>query len=331
MNRKFLFVVLCIFVVISGCSNQVAAGSVKTQQNQMNSHQNNSSEEKKSVFETVPNGFRVVTVGSGNPKTEINRGAPSTLVQFQDKFFLVDSGANTTSTLLKIGLPAEKITNMLFTHQHVDHNGDFWNFFIDGWQGPTGRRSLNLIGPQVQELYDITVNFFKEDLEYRASLGWPKDGLLTNVNIKDFTEDKYNFELDGVKITSIPVPHTVPTYAYRFDANGQSIVISGDLTYSENFSSFAKNADILVIDGMLTSDYTDVPEQARENLKNGLKKSHATTEELAKMAADSDVKKVVLTHIGLGKVDNKNISAVFADAGFKGEIIAAEDGLVINP
>lgn len=328
MNRKFIFFVLLLVIFISGCGqSQSTSADKKTQQNKSESTQTNTTK----VFETVPKGFRVVIVGSGNPKTEVGRGAPSTLVQYKDKYFLVDSGANTTSTLLRLGLPAEKITNMLFTHQHVDHNGDFWNFFIDGWQGPTGRRSLNLIGPQVQELYDTTVNFFRTDLEYRAGLGWPKDGILTNVNIKDFTENHYSFELDGVQISSIPVPHTVPTYAYRFDANGKSVVVSGDLTYSENFASFAKNAEILVFDGMLTSDFSFVPEQARESLKNGLKQSHATIEDLAKMAADSKVKKVVLTHIGLGNVDKEIISKVFLEAGFKGEIIAAEDGLVFNP
>jgi ribonuclease BN (tRNA processing enzyme) len=290
MTRKLLFFLLLMIMLISGCgTSESPSADKKPQQNKSGSSKTSSSKEKQSTFETVPEGFRVVIVGSGNPKTEIGRGAPSTLVQFKDKFFLVDSGANTTSTLLKIGLPAERITNMLFTHQHVDHNGDFWNFFIDGWQGPTGRRSLNLIGPQVQELYDTTVNFFKTDLEYRASLGWPKDGLLTNVNIRDFTEDKYSFELDGVKITSIPVPHTIPTYAYRFDAKGKSVVVSGDLTYTDKFAPFAKKADILVIDGMLTSDFSFVPEKGRENLKNSLKKSHASTEELAKMAADSRV------------------------------------------
>ncbi|WP_419954050.1 MBL fold metallo-hydrolase [Neobacillus niacini] len=320
MSRKLLLLVLLIVMVISGCGTKESADKKPSQNKNGNS-----------TFDTVPAGLQVVIVGSGNPKTEVGRGAPSTLVQYKDKFFLVDSGENTTSTLLKIGLPAEKITNMLFTHQHVDHNGGFWNFFIDGWQGPTGRRSLNLVGPQVQELYNTTVNFFKSDLEYRSSLGWPKDGIFTNVSIQDFTEDKYKFELDGVKISSIPVPHTVPTYAYRFDAKGQSVVVSGDLTYSEEFAKFAKNADILVIDGMLASDFSFVPEQARESLKNGLKQSHATLEDLAKMAADAKAKKVVLTHIGLGKVDIPSISKVFSAAGYKGEIIAAEDGLAINP
>ncbi|WP_141993292.1 hypothetical protein [Bacillus sp. B4EP4a] len=67
------------------------------------------------------------------------------------------TGDNTIRGLGKIGLTAERITNMLFTHQHVDHNGGFWDFFIGGWQGPTGSRSLNLIGPQFQELYDNSV------------------------------------------------------------------------------------------------------------------------------------------------------------------------------
>jgi phosphoribosyl 1,2-cyclic phosphodiesterase len=64
---------------------------------------------------------------------------------------------------------------------------------------------------------------------------------------------------------------------------------------------------------MLTSDFSFVPEKARENLKNGLKQSHATLEDLAKMAAKSKVKKVVLTHIGLGNVDvNSIICSLFS-------------------
>ncbi|WKA59130.1 YkuS family protein [Planococcus shenhongbingii] len=286
---------------------------------------------KTSAFATVPEGFRVVTVGSGNPLTEIGRNSPSTLVQFKDKYFLVDCGANTTSTLLELGLPAEKITNMLFTHQHVDHNGDFWTFFIDGWQGSDGRRALNLVGPQVQELYDTTVKFFKKDLEYRASLGTAKDGALTNVNITDFTEEHHSLELDGVKITAIPVPHTAPTYAYRFEAEGQSVVISGDLAYTDNLAPFAKGADILVLDGMMTGTFSALSEKAAKNLRDGLEGSHATTEELAKMAADAGAKKAVLTHIGLGGIDTEYVKKAFSDANFKGEIVPAEDGLVINP
>jgi hypothetical protein len=76
----------------------------------------------------------------------------------------------------------------------------------------------------------IALDFFKEDLEYRTkTVGFPSDGMVTKVNIREFTKDVESFDLDGVKITAIPVPHTVKTYAYRFEAGGQSVVVSGDM------------------------------------------------------------------------------------------------------
>ena len=42
--------------------------------------------------------------------------------------------------------------------------------------------------------------------------------------------------------------HTIATAAYRFDAGGRSIVVSGDLTYSALLSKLAKGADYLIID-----------------------------------------------------------------------------------
>ncbi|PMC39304.1 hypothetical protein CJ195_05070 [Bacillus sp. UMB0899] len=345
MKKNYLVIISFILVFAYGCSNASTSGSEGESANQgkvqqeenknktesSNDIENISEEKVKSVFEKVPEGFRVMTVGSGSPKFDIHRGGSSTLIQYKEKYFLVDSGPKTTYTLLENGLSTEKIKNMLFTHQHVDHNGDFWNFFIGGWGSATGRRSLNLIGPGVQELYDVTVDFFRTDIEYRSSIGFPTDGILSNVHIKNFTEDEYSFELDGVKIKAIPVPHSIETYAYRFEADGKSIVVSGDLTYTDVMGPFAKDADILVIDAMLISDFSDLPEVAREGMKNSLMKSHISSEEIAQVAADSGVKKLVLTHLGGGEVDMENIKSQYAKEGFKGEIILAEDGLIINP
>ena len=94
-------------------------------------------------------GFRVMTVGTGNPNFDVEHGGNSTLVQYQDAYFLVDCGAMAAYTLTRNGMPITKIENMLFTHQHNDHNADFWTLFVGGWGSPTGRRELNLIGPGV--------------------------------------------------------------------------------------------------------------------------------------------------------------------------------------
>jgi len=279
---------------------------------------------------TAPDGFKVTIIGSGNPKLDIKRGGPSTLVQYKDKYFLVDCGQWATRGLLAAGIEVTSIKNMLFTHQHADHNSDYWAFAQGGWGLPTGRRELNLIGPGVTRLHETTLEFFKTDLEYRTKMvGFPSDGMITNVNITEFTKETESLELDGVKITAIPVPHTITTYAYKFEADGHSVVVSGDMKYSENFVPFARNADILVIDGQMSCDFSDLPPPAVPMIKAGLSKSHITNEDIARVAKETAPKQMVLTHLA-GGMDFKGNVKLYQEAGYSGKVIQAQDGLVIE-
>lgn len=278
----------------------------------------------------VPEGFKVTIIGSGNPKLDIKRGGPSTLVQYKDKYFLVDCGQWATRGLLAVGIEVTSIKNMLFTHQHADHNSDYWAFAQGGWGMPTGRRVLNLAGPGVTTLHETTLDFFKTDLEYRTKLvGFPTDGMITNVNITEFTKETESFELDGVKITAIRVPHTITTYAYKFEAGGHSVVVSGDMKYSENFVPFAKNADILVIDGMMSCDFSDLPPPVAAKIKAALSKSHITNEDIARVANETVPKQMVLTHLA-GGMDFEGNATLYREAGYSGKVIQAYDGLVIE-
>lgn len=332
-NILTLLLVGLLSVSIIGCNNTANSGNTASNNSKSSKDVESAApvSENNEIFNVTPEGFRVVTVGTGNPKLSTSQGGASTLVQYKDKYFLVDCGFNSIATLMDLGLPCENITNMLFTHQHNDHNADFWTFFVGGWGSPTGRRSLNLVGPGVQKLYDLTTEFYTTDLEYRSSLpNYGKGGIYEDVNITDFTEDNYSIEIDGVKITSIPVPHTIETYAYRFEAGGESVVISGDLTYIDTFAEFAKDADILVMDGMLTSDFSDLPEEAREGMKKSLSKSHISSDEIGQIAAASNCKKLVMTHLSEGTPD-KTINETYKSLGYEGSIIFATDGMVIEP
>lgn len=72
MSSKILLFVLLIVMLISGCGqSQSVSIDKKSYQDKTDSAQTNTTK----VFETVPKGFRVVIVGSGNPKTEVGRGA----------------------------------------------------------------------------------------------------------------------------------------------------------------------------------------------------------------------------------------------------------------
>ena len=53
----------------------------------------------------------------------------------------------------------------------------------------------------------------------------------------------------GITVKTAAVNHSLETIAYRFEKDGKSVVLSGDLYYSESLVGLARNADILILDG----------------------------------------------------------------------------------
>lgn len=277
-------------------------------------------------------GFVVTVIGSGNPKLSPQRANPSMLVEYGQVQFLVDCGSGAVANLMKFGVEPGKIKNMLFTHHHADHDSDYWSFAIGGWGYPGGRRELTLVGPVgTNALHQATLDFYGKDLDYRTEIvGFPEEGIRKNVVIRELAEETESFDLDGVKITALRVPHTIETYAYRFDAGGQSVVISGDLTYSPSFAPFAKGADIIIFDGQMSGDFSDLPPEAAPKIMENLLKSHISNNEIAKVAADAAPAKFVLAHLS-GAMDLQANTKLYREAGYKGEVIEAVDGLRITP
>ncbi|MBS1272049.1 MAG: Ribonuclease BN [Candidatus Marinimicrobia bacterium] len=89
---------------------------------------------------------------------------------------------------------------------------------------------------------------------------------------------------------------------------------SGDTGYSEDFASFAKNADLLILESALP---------AGEDFEN-----HCTPSEAAKLAAFAEANATMLTHF-YPQVDVENIPAI-AQQFYHGELIIAEDGLTYS-
>jgi ribonuclease BN (tRNA processing enzyme) len=253
-----------------------------------------------------------------------DRTWPATLVQFQDKYFLVDCGGGATHGILKAGIIPSAVTNMLFTHHHADHNSDYTTFAIGGWNGPGGRRSMNVVGPpHTKILHETMLKLYEEDLAYRMNYGFPPEGLIKDVNIKEI-EGSQTFELDGVKITSAEGIHTMYNLAYRFEAGGQSVVVTGDTAYSENIVKLSQNADMLVIDahmaeGVFAKNVLSNPAQ-RANMRA----AHMSNEDIAMTASKANVKTVVLSHLPPLPIDEKATFQALRDAGFKGKIIIAK-------
>jgi ribonuclease BN (tRNA processing enzyme) len=278
--------------------------------------------------------FSAILIGTGCPEYNPKRSGPSTLIHHDGDYFLVDMGNGTQARLIEAGIALQDIETMMFTHHHLDHNEEYMPLAVLAWL--QGRRHANLVGPPgTKDLHDFLLRFYERDLNYRARLTQSSlDGMFTNISITELEGSK-ELELSGVRITTMEVPHTVYTLAYRFEADGYSIVVSGDLSYSDDLVRLARDADVLVMDsgGVIKKGRGSGHGRRRPPLlkiDGRAVRAHASLEEVATMAAKANVKKMALTHFTPGEVD---VEANLAEMGkiYTGEIIFGEDLMEVTP
>jgi ribonuclease BN (tRNA processing enzyme) len=279
--------------------------------------------------------FSVITLGTGSPIYNPKRSGPCTLVRYKDSYFLVDMGNGTQARLSEAGITIGNLSTLMFTHHHIDHDEEFLPLFIKVWLARGD--NVDIIGPAgTRELYDFTARYYQEDMAYRISRTGKEFTGNATMNVRELAGGD-RLELNGISIRTTQVTHTILTIAYRFEAEGKSLVISGDTSYSENLIELAKGADILVIDsgGIIMKEYPQPkqpapqPRRPAPATKENPVRAHSTLQEVATMAEKARVKRMVLTHFGTGEVD-KDATASAIKSIYQGEIIFAEDLMEIS-
>lgn len=274
--------------------------------------------------------FSVTIIGSGTPQYNPDRSSPSALVQYKGLKFLVDMGNGTREQLEKVGFTKRNSPDaLLITHHHIDHNEEFMPMVHQKFMMPG---EFLIAGPApIKEMTNYVAKFYSEDLNYRMrSKGQTFNETDINATIKELEGEK-SFTWRDVKISTIEVPHSIYTLAYRFDANGNSIVISGDLTYTPNLAKLAKGADVLLIDSQIIRKNANPNRQgnSRRKSSNQGTRAHASIDEAAKMAQEAGVKTMILTHLPNVNIDAAATKAKIAEQ-FKGKVIIGQDFLTVS-
>jgi ribonuclease BN (tRNA processing enzyme) len=281
-------------------------------------------------------------IGSGSPIYNENRASASVLISAGDSQILVDMGNGTQANLHKHGVDIKQLSGLFFTHHHLDHNEEFVPLLI---RSLLGRHNFNIIGPpNTVKLTEANIQLYTEDISYR--LGKTKRTLVDRqqaFDVKDIQGGE-SFNINGISVSTIKVPHTIHAIAYRFDYNGQSIVVTGDLTYSKTLSKLAKNADFMIIDsgGMVMIGGKKKRGSKNSNKARGTKRSggggnkkrtrtkaHLNLAESSQIARESNVSNLVYTHFTDGEI-NKDDSLVEIRKNYSGKVIFAEDLMVIK-
>lgn len=287
-------------------------------------------------------GISVVLLGTGTPIPNPDRACASTLVTCGNTSFLVDTGRGFLNNLAKLGL--SDATAVLFTHFHSDHFAEFGEFMVNRTIRGAAQ-PVKVIGPAgADRVISTLLAAYSLDGQYRKShhgAKWDERGM--QADIQEMGPGVV-YDHDGVRIRMFDVSHTpvAPAVGYRFEYNGRIVVISGDTVKVPVMAEMAKGADILVHDatqkqmviGMIQflKGRPTPAEQRLGAMSEEMLAYHATTEDIAQIAVQAGVKKLVLTHLVPSiplSVDDAPFTAGITPV-FGGTVLVGRDGMRIN-
>ena len=197
-------------------------------------------------------GIDVTLLGTGDPVPRVDRFGPSILVEAGEYQLLFDAGRGVTQRLQQLETSLSDIDAVFITHFHSDHLSGLPDLWLTGWLPPPfGRRSqpMRVIGPEgLSEILAGLREAFDPDIQIRlVDEQLPPQGI--EFDIREYSADGIVFDEEGVTVTAFAVDHgqyIKPSYGYRVDYGGRSVVLSGDTRFDENLIEAARGADVVI-------------------------------------------------------------------------------------
>jgi len=254
--------------------------------------------------------LELLLLGTGSPVASPNRWGPSQLIIGGDVRVLVDCGWGAARRLYLARTPPQTIDAVFFTHLHSDHITDFADLLVMRWLGGI-TAPLPVYGPEgTAEMVAGFRQALAADTRFRlAHHGEKLSAIGTACHVQEISAGETPVPvaaIGDIAVSAFAVDHrpVIPTFGYRLERAGRSIVISGDTNPCRGLINGARDADMLVCD----SQHRGMMEAFEENLRrmgNDLQAAllldthtyHASTEDAAQVARAAGVKHLVLSHV----------------------------------
>lgn len=297
---------------------------------------------------------QLITLGTqGGPNYGPTRAECSNALRVGDNLFLIDCGYGTLARMVAAGLRHQDVDAIFITHLHDDHSSDLYGILTH--MATQGRaRDVVVYGPVGTHTY---VQGLRDAMGPNSTIRTLDEarpaGFLDFIKSVEVTEGDVPIAETGIRVTSAENTHypeyidgleTQKSYAYRFDwgegGSSQSIVFSGDTTYSEKLVTLAQGADVFVCEVLEPVSMRRAFDAmvaggafagAEEGVWRHMIDTHASPAQVGQMAAEAGVGRVVLTHLAPGALLDVPDSTYTAGVveNFSGPVMVAVDGMVV--
>ena len=194
-------------------------------------------------------------------------GTTSYLLQSEEGFNLLLDAGSRAVTELEHELSPNDLDAIILSHYHEDHIADLGAL--------RQYRQLQTVKPDILPIYGHQENEYEFS---KLSLENVSEGIAYDV--------ENGTSVGPFDIQLLKTVHPVICYAMRIveRATGQVLVYTGDTGYFAGLVDFSKDADILLADVYFFKDKAKMP-------------NHLSSVEAGEIAAQANVKKLILTHL----------------------------------
>lgn len=194
-------------------------------------------------------------------------GTTSYLLQSEEGFNLLLDAGSRAVTELEHELSPNDLDAIILSHYHEDHIADLGAL--------RQYRQLQTVKPDILPIYGHQENEYEFS---KLSLENVSEGIAYDV--------ENGTSVGPFDIQFLKTVHPVICYAMRIveRATGQVLVYTGDTGYFAGLVDFSKDADILLTDVYFFKDKAKMP-------------NHLSSVEAGEIAAQANVKKLILTHL----------------------------------
>lgn len=178
--------------------------------------------------------MRITFLGSSHGVPEANQRCTCTMVEVGGRYYLIDVGVMVIEDLRTRGIPVDAVKGIFITHMHGDHTNGLLSFAdLISWYFKTADPEIFLPKAEAKGAIQawLTVNGYKpRELRYREV----HEGLI--------------FDDGYLKVTAIRTRHCDVSYAYLLEAEGKTVLMTGDLNKDPktDFPAVDKDLDLLV-------------------------------------------------------------------------------------
>jgi ribonuclease BN (tRNA processing enzyme) len=217
--------------------------------------------------------MQLSVLGAGTAVPMPGRSPAGYLLRFGNEVLLFDLGPGTLARLGSAGVSYRDLRRVFVSHLHPDHVLDLVTLLQASNSTPGWRREqpLEIIGCRGLQAF---VGRIFELFDGAAPEGFP-------VAVRELATDRIQF--DGWVLQTALTKHTPNSIAFRIEAEGQSLVYSGDAVECPALADLALDTDLFVCECSFPRGWKTC--------------EHMTADGAGRMAQAAKARRLVLSHL----------------------------------